>query len=210
MLRDSYQMLNARACTRRSPRYLTAMLAFLAQAAVTACSGNCSDIATVQVSMPAMVQRSGQTAGVRLFGETVDEPENPLRQFFLGDISQDKNGVGALWSMQPRGQGVGVLDWLTVQLQGSSFQAGEVVQAVAIPGDPIMGAWGYALAEGGGVQVLAPGFTTASASGTIQVLGVGPLRLRLDVLASDAKGETIAIQGDMSAGVGQTQSCLSQ
>jgi hypothetical protein len=211
MLSDSYHVFNARAYMGRSPRYLTAMLACLAQTGMTACSGsgNCSDVPAVQVSMPAMVQRSGQTTGVRLLGETVDDPAAPFHHFFLGDISQD-NGVGATWSMQPQGQGAEVVEWLIVSLQGTSFKAGDAIQVSSIPGDPITsGTWGVPLAAGGEVQVVAPGFTTASASGTLQVLGVGPLRLRFDIHVSNGTAEEIGIQGDMTASAGQTQSCLS-
>jgi hypothetical protein len=176
---------------------------------VTACGRDCTDVPSVQVSMPATVQRSGQTITVRLFAEIVDEQSAPfLHQFFLEDIS-DGNGVGALWSMQAQGQGAGVIEWLTVSLQGTSLQAGDVVQVSSIPGDAITGVWGVPLAEGGEVQVVGPGFTTASASGRIEVLGVGPLRLTLDIRATNAAGEEIAVQGDMTASAGQTQACLS-
>jgi hypothetical protein len=156
--------------------------------------------------MPATVQRSGQTTAVRLFAETVDDPAAPFHHFFLEDISLD-DGVGSLWSMQ--GQGV-VIEWLTVSLQGKSFRAGDVLQVSSIPGEAITtGVWGFPLSEGGEVQVVAPGFTTASASGTIQVVGVGPLRLSFDIHASNATGEEIAVRGDMTASAGQTQACLS-
>jgi hypothetical protein len=177
---------------------------------LTACGRECTDVPSVQVSMPATVQRSGQTTTARFFAETVDELGAPfLHHFFLDDISHD-NGVGSMWSMQAQGQGVGPIEWLTISLQSNSFQAGDVVQVSSIPGDAITtGTWGYPISEGGEVQVVAPGFTTASASGTIQVLGVGPLRLRLDIRALNEAGEEIDLQGDMTASAGQTQSCLS-
>jgi hypothetical protein len=160
--------------------------------------------------MPATVQRSGQTTSVRLFAETVDERSGYLHELFLEDISHE-NGVGALWSMEAQVQGAGVIEWLTVSLQGTSFQGGDVVQVSSIPGDPITtGVWAVPIAEGGKVQVVAQGFTTASASGTIQVLGVGPLRLTLDIRASNAAGEEIGVQGDMTASAGQTQACFSE
>jgi hypothetical protein len=193
------------------PLILACCTAISLSTLVTACGRDCTDVPSVQVSMPATVQRSGQTTTVRLFAETVDERGSApfLHHFFLDDISHD-DGVGSLWSMQAQGQGAGVIEWLTVSLQGKSFQAGDVVQVSSIPGDAITtGVWGYPLSEGGEVQVVAPGFTTASASGTIQVLGVGPLRLTLDIRASNAAGEEIALQGDMTASAGQTQSCLS-
>jgi hypothetical protein len=177
---------------------------------VAACGRDCTDVPSVQVSMPGTVQRSGQTTTIRLFAETVDEQSAPfLHEFFLEDIS-DGNGVGALWSMQAQEQGAGVIEWLTISLQGTSLDAGDVVQVSSIPGDPITtGIWGAPIAEGGEVQVVGPGFTTASASGTIHVAGVGPLRLTLDIRATNAAGEEIALQGDMTASTGQTQACLS-
>src|SRR5215210_6378290 len=56
---------------------------------VTACGNDCTDIPAVEVSMPATVQRSGETTAVRYFGETVDDPGFPFHQFFLEDISDE-------------------------------------------------------------------------------------------------------------------------
>jgi len=201
----------ARLSRVRSPRSFFRLFAVISPwTMVTGCGGDCTDVPAVQVSMPATVQRSGQTFAARLFGATVDEPTAPWHHFFLQDLSHDEGGVGSLWSMHPQGQGVGVIDWLIVSLQGTSFEAGDAVQVSTIPGDPITTeVWGWPLAEGAEVQVVASGFTTASASGTLQVLGVGPLRLRFDIRVSNDTGEEIGIQGDMTASAGETQSCLS-
>ncbi len=47
-----------------------------------------------------------------------------------------------------------------------------------------------------------------SVSGTVEVLGIAPLRLRLDLLATSAGGDEIRIQGDMTAQLlGNTLGC---
>lgn len=86
------------------PPLIPACCAGISLFTLIACGGDCTDVPSVQVSMPATVQRSGQTTTVRLFAETVDDPSAPfLHQFFLGDISHG-NGVGSLWSMQAQGE----------------------------------------------------------------------------------------------------------
>jgi hypothetical protein len=48
------------------------------------------------------------------------------------------------------------------------------------------------------VSVRADNFVATSASGSIQVLAVAPLRLRIDIETSDATNSTIRIRGDAS------------
>jgi hypothetical protein len=51
------------------------------------------------------------------------------------------------------------------------------------------------------VSVRAGGFVASSASGTVEVLGVAPLRLRLDVTTGDAAGATMRIRGEPRFGL---------
>jgi hypothetical protein len=47
-----------------------------------------------------------------------------------------------------------------------------------------------------------------SVSGTLEVLAIAPLRLRLDVLATSATGEELRLEGDMAAQlVGSSLGC---
>jgi hypothetical protein len=47
------------------------------------------------------------------------------------------------------------------------------------------------------VSVRADDFVASSASGTVEVLGVAPLRLRLDVTAGSAAGAAMRIRGEV-------------
>ncbi|MDQ3950554.1 MAG: hypothetical protein M3282_09415, partial [Gemmatimonadota bacterium] len=62
------------------------------------------------------------------------------------------------------------------------------------------GGWGTSTASrdaAASVSVRADDFVANSASGTIEVLGVAPLRLRLDVTAGSAAGATMRIRGEL-------------
>jgi hypothetical protein len=159
----------------------------------------------VEVRMAAQVQRSANTANVLLSGEAVDDRYgNPYpHRFLLDDIST--TAAGATWNVTAPAN-PDVLTWLAIQLQGS-FQPGDVIQVVSVPEAQVLGVWGDAPQGARGIHLSAPGFTTVSASGTLQVLTVAPLSLRLDVLVANETGEEIRIQGDMAASSGQDESC---
>jgi hypothetical protein len=167
--------------------------------------GECFDVPTVQARMPATVERSGNTSNILLSGDTVDDPyNNPyLHGLLLSDISQSPGG--ATWTLSAPGNPGDILDWLTIQLQGS-FQPGDVIQVTQVP-ESWLNTWNDAPEGARGVYVSAPGFTTTSVSGTIEVLRVAPLGLRLDVLAANEAGEEVRVRGDMVASAGQFQSC---
>ena len=63
------------------------------------------------------------------------------------------------------------------------------------------GGWGTTSLPAGiraQVSVRADNFVATSASGSIQILAVAPLRLRIDIETGDASNSTIRIRGDAS------------
>jgi hypothetical protein len=185
--------------------FLVIIALLSASTTMMSCGRECFDVPTVEVRMAAQVQRSGNTANVVLYGDAVDDRyNNPYpRRFLLDDIST--SAAGATWNVTAPAN-PDVLNWLAIQLQGS-FQPGDVIQVVSVPESHVIGVWGDAPLGARGIHVSAPGFTTVSASGTLHVLAVAPLNLRLDVLVANDTGEEIRIQGDMVASSGQFESC---
>lgn len=159
--------------------------------------------------MQATVERSGQTHAVALQGSITEEGTyeqgwSALRHFLLADIST--SGGGASWTVTVLTFPEEVLSWLAIQLAGT-FQPGDLIQVSAQPGLDLAGAWGEAPDGARTVQMAAIGFTVASGGGTLEVLGVGPLRLRIDLLFVSDTGEEMRIQGDMAARDGSQESC---
>jgi hypothetical protein len=98
------------------------------------------------------------------------------------------------------------LHYLAIQLAGP-LQVGDVVEVTAVPGQDLASAWGTASQGARGFQVSAPSFVTASGSGTLEVLGFNPLRLRLNLHAVSETSEELQVQGDMSVKVGSEENC---
>jgi hypothetical protein len=150
--------------------------------------------------MPATVVRNGQSATTDLsfeanIGLFSSIPAfEATRTFLTGDASHYSGSIA--WFF---GSG---LTQLTIVLQGPR-QAGEMLELQ--PGF-FVGNWGPIAPPNGAqaaVAVDADQFTAmvndGSITGTVEVLGIAPLRLRLDVMATSATGDEIRIQGDMSA-----------
>jgi hypothetical protein len=175
---------------------------------VMGCNG-CISKPAVEASMQATVERPGQTHAVALQGSITEEGTSEqgwsaLRHFLLADISTSSGG--ASWTVTALNVPEEVLSWLAIQLAGT-FQPGELIQVSAQPGLDLAGAWAEAPDGARTVQMAAIGFTVASGGGTLEVLGVGPLRLRIDLLFVSDTGEEMRIQGDMAARDGSQESC---
>ena len=194
----------------RLPRLLFLFSLVLPLVGISGCNNQCTSVPTVEASMPATVIRSGQTNTIDLRGfitadGTYQQAWDSLRQFLLTDVAT--SGGGASWVVSGPGFPEDeVLHWLAIQLAGS-FQVGDIVQENAVPGQDLASAWGTAQAGAREFQVSAPNFITASGSGTLEVLGIAPLRLRVNLVASNDLGEEIRIQGDMAAKSGSDERC---
>lgn len=91
--------------------------------------------------------------------------------------------------------------YLAVFLPGS-VRSGDVVAVSAIVG----GGWGLATASAGAAVSLRDGdFQAATASGTITVESTRPLRIRFDIIASDAAGEGRSLSGVMQFAYSRTR-----
>lgn len=170
--------------------------------------GPCVESEYINLSTPLTVEYSGQTYGDSVGGRfdpgfAQDEAGwQAFRHFLLDDISQTAGG--ATWLMydlllSPTSH-VGEIG---IQLAGS-FQPGDVVEVTLAPSSISIGVLGSAPDGARGVYVVAgtvaDGQWIASAvSGTIEVLAVAPLRLRLDLLTSNDPGQEMRIRGDMTA-----------
>ncbi len=115
-----------------------------------------------------------------------------LRAILTEDPTQQTHGV--VWTMpafHTNGGGI------AIALQ-APLRAGEVL---AVNSAFNGGGWGTTSLPAGvraQASVRADNFVATSASGSIQILGVAPLRLRMDIETKDAANSTIRISGDAS------------
>jgi hypothetical protein len=156
-------------------------------------------VETLQVRMPATVVRNGQSTTSELSSEATVGQASSIAAFeatrtFLTDASHYSGTIAWFFGS--------ALVNVTLELQGPR-QPGEV-----LPLSPgvFVGFWGPLAPPNGAVAaaaVRADSFAVyanaGSVSGTLEVLAVAPLRLRLDLVATSAAGETLRIQGDMAA-----------
>jgi hypothetical protein len=169
-------------------------------AALGACDGTgpCR-VESLRVTLPATIDRGGQTttadlsyeAGVGFF-ENIAAFQS-TRTFLTGDASRFAGSIA----------------WFF----GTDVQLTVVLQGPRVPGDLVpvstgvfVGRWGPLAPPNGApasVALTAQNFSAwhgeGSVTGTIEVLAVAPLRLRVDVLATNGTGEEIRVRGDMVA-----------
>lgn len=173
--------------------------------------GPCVESEYINLSTPLTVEYSAQTyvdsVGGRFDAFSAEDEAGwqAFRHFLLGDISQTAGG--ATWLMYDvLHSSTSHVGEIGIQLAGS-FQPGEVVQVTLAPSSISNGVLGSAPDGARGAYVaagtVADGEWIASAvSGTIEVLAVAPLRVRLDLLASNDPGQVMRIRGDMTASLG--------
>ena len=146
--------------------------------------------------MPATIERNGAPQNETLSGvvafTNVPDQFAALRAVLTEDPTQQTYGV--VWTMpafQTNGAGI------AIALQ-APLRAGDVL-AVNSAFDG--GGWGTISLPAGvraQVSLRADNFVATSASGSIQILAVAPLRLHLDIETKDAANSTIRIRGDAS------------
>lgn len=146
--------------------------------------------------MPAMIERDGTPQNEALSGvvafTNVPDQFAALRAVLTEDPTQQTYGV--VWTMpafQINGGGI------AIALQ-APLQAGDVL---AVNSAFNGGGWGTISLPAGvraQVSVRADNFIATTASGSIQILVVAPLRLRIDIETRDTANSTIRIRGDAS------------
>lgn len=194
---------------RQPSRLLLFLLSTSPLFLLSACS-NCTDVPTVVATMPATITRAGGTNSLDLQGSVTEsgtsaEGWNALREFALTDLS---NSAGAAtWVASGPGFPEDVpLHYVAIQLAGP-LHVGDAMEVTAVPGQDLASAWGFAPEGARAFQVSAPGFVTASGSGTLEVLGFHPLRLRMNLHAVSETSEELQVQGEMSVRAGSEEAC---
>jgi hypothetical protein len=149
----------------------------------------------IDVNWPATIERGAQPESAELSGQVavgnVGAAEfATLRAVLTGDASSQTDG--AIWTVpafdDPQG-------WVAIAIQ-APVGVGDVLPVDAT----IDGAgWGpYTLPAPARIvaSIRAGSFAATSVTGTVKVLAVGPLRLRLDLTAHDGSASTIRLTGD--------------
>jgi len=156
--------------------------------------GDCSS-ERVEVSLPATIERNGVPENVTL-GDAVavgnvSVPDfATLRAVLTGDATSESAGV--IWTVPLSGATQG---WVSLAIDaplspGTTLTVGSTYDGAG---------WGlFDLPAGtkAAASVRDDSFAATSVTGTVEVLGVMPLRLRLDLTATDASNATVRVQGD--------------
>jgi hypothetical protein len=166
---------------------------------LAACGGpdDTCEAERIDVTFPATLTRDGQETSATLVGQV--SPSNvgvpvfaTLRAVLTGAVAAETDGV--IWTAPAFEPEEG---WVVI-----------AIDAPVVPGDvlPVGSTYGGAgwgvfdlpsntkLAAG----IRAGGFAAATASGSVEVLGVGPLRLRLDLTGENGTGSVVRVVGDAS------------
>jgi hypothetical protein len=150
----------------------------------------------VEVSFPATIERGSGTESMTLEGSVavanLSVPDfETVRAVLTGDVSAETDGV--IW---------------TVPMATTEGWVSLAIDAPVSPGDVLTVGSTYDGAGWGPFEL--PGetkiaasvrdgsFIASSVTGTVEVLGVMPLRLRLDLTATDASSATVHVTGDAS------------
>ena len=149
----------------------------------------------VEVSLPATIERGSGTETATLEGSVavgnLGLPDfETVRAVLTGDVTSENDGV--IWTVPMAGTTEG---WVSLAID-APVSPGDVLTI----GSTFDGAgWGR-FDLPGGTKIAASlrdgAFTASSIAGTVEVLGVMPLRLRLDLTATDAADVTVRVTGD--------------
>jgi hypothetical protein len=173
-----------------------AMLAALGLS-TTGCTfplGGC-ETERIEVRGTLTIERAGQTSIDDVFNTFApgnNAEDYPAVKRFLIDAAP-RAGDAVVWTVPAFRVNGG---YVAILLSGP-LRAGDQVPVVgAFEG----GGWGattVSRAAAASVSIRADDFVATSASGTVEVLGVAPLRLRLDITGSTATGATTRIRGEL-------------
>ena len=172
------------------------LLATLTMSSVTltACASENCDIERVAASMPTTVDFEDQSSVVHLedyLTFTMNTLDFTGVQEFL--TATGAHG-GAIWTLSAPLPTTSIVEFVAFQLTGP-LVPGDVVPVTTVLQ---AGGWGAARSTTPSFGVGAGEFVASTVSGTFEVLGVGPLRLRVDLLTTDGSRE-LRLQGEMSA-----------
>jgi len=150
----------------------------------------------IEVALPATVDRDGRTQSVLLSGavspgnlSSGEEFEN-VRAVLTGDPAGRTGGV--IWTVPAFETNPG---WVAVALRAPLAPGDVLPVSTTVDG----AGWGtFDLPQGTDVVVSlrAGSYVAVTASGTVRVLAVAPLRLRLDLTGRDAAGDPVRVRGD--------------
>jgi hypothetical protein len=173
--------------------------------ALLGCGNECSDEERVQVTFPATVEFESQSTVVDFKGEIA--PGNLDAATFAAVRNFLTQGPpatgGAVWTVSPEPPNSSSIENVAIQLLGP-LNPGDVVDInTAFNG----GGWGAPLSSEPAIAVSSAAFVASSATGTVEVLGVGALRLAVDVLTANSEGKNLRLRGEMVASSTRTSVC---
>jgi len=188
------------------PRHRAAPLGLLTAwlaAAGLGCNLGLCRIELLDVYLPAVITENGEAARiVNLRGGMAPSHLNAaefeaLRRMIVEGSTAYEGAHWGVGAFDDPGSGLGVA-------LPTPFEPGRVVtvDGTVEPPDPFaftrVGWRPIPLPDGlGRVGLRLTGFEAVSAHGTIEILGVHPLQLRIDVVTADAAGDTVRVEGVM-------------
>lgn len=168
--------------------------------------GDCR-LERVEVSLPATIERNAVPETVILEGSVavgnLSVPDfETIRAVLTGDVTSENAGV--IWTVPMAGATQG---WVSLAIDAPVSPG-----AILPVGSTYDGAgWGLFDLPGGtkiAASVRDGVFAATSVTGTVEVLGAMPLRLRLDLTATDASAATVRVRGDAAfAFVSEPSAC---
>lgn len=151
----------------------------------------------IEVSSPVNVQLDNVAETWDLTGRVHDTNIDPPHYAALVEalIDGTRSTAGAVWTLD---QGFGsAAGWLAVNL-GGDVTEGQVLSITEVFTGGGWGLWPPPSTLPASVGVHAGAFEATTVSGTMAVLTVAPLSLRVDLVFDDGQGSTLSIQGDMT------------
>lgn len=156
--------------------------------------GDCR-LERVEVSFPATIERGSGTETATLVGSVavgnLSVPDfETLRAVLTGDVTAENDGV--IWTVPMAGTSEG---WVSLAIDAPVSQGDVLPVGSAYDG----AGWGLFDVPAGtkiAAGVRDGSFIASSVTGTVEVLEVMPLRLRLDLTATDASSATLRVTGD--------------
>jgi hypothetical protein len=172
------------------PRLLTALTITTILFAACSTEDSC-DPETVVVTIPTTIELDGQQSAIQFEGRVtqanIGSAFLTVREFLIGSAIG-----GAIWTTEALNPGSPV-DFAAFQLSGP-LAPGEVIPVTTVL---IAAGWGEPLSPEPSFGAGAENFTPATVSGSFTVRGISPLRMGIDVTASD-ESRNLRFQGEMT------------
>jgi hypothetical protein len=149
----------------------------------------------IDVTIAATLIRDGHETSATLSGQV--SPSNvgvpvfdTLRAVLTGDVTAETAGV--IWTVPAFEPEQG---WVVIALD-APIATGQVLPVGSTYGGAGWGVFDLPSNTKVAAGIRAGGFAAASVSGSVEVLGVGPLRLRLDLTGRDGTDAVVQVRGD--------------